>query len=248
MKYMKHGFLALLFSLPGLMLAAAPVTAGDELSEIRKSLAEAVPGGKPDSVRKSSVPGLYEAVYGTQVFYITRDGNFIIQGDIHDIRLGRNLSEQIRKKLRLKILQPFGKDEMIIFSPEKGTRRHTITVFTDIDCSYCRKLHNEIESYNFLGIEVRYLFFPRSGVGTPSYNKAVTVWCSKDRQDALTRAKFGEKLPGKDCVNPVHKHMRAGEALGITGTPTIVLSDGRKLPGYVPAQRLNNLLNNRKKR
>jgi thiol:disulfide interchange protein DsbC len=239
---MRNGVLVLLCSTIGLLLNAAPVPAADDLPNIKRELAKAVPNQKPDSLRKSAVPGMYEAIYGAEVYYITSDGNYIIEGDIHNTRTGRNISEDVRSGQRLKLLQQFGKDDMIVFPAVKGKQHHVITIFTDIDCSFCRKLHSEIDTYTTRGIEVRYLFFPRSGLGTPSYNKAVTVWCNKNRQEALTRAKYGEKLPEQDCVNPIYKHMRAGTAIGISGTPTIVLANGRKLPGYVPAPQLSQLL------
>jgi len=239
---MRYGVLLLVCSVFGLLFNAAPAMAADDLPKIKRELAKAVPNQKPDSLRKSVVPGLYEAIYGAEVYYITSDGSFIIEGDVHNTRTGRNISEDVRSGQRLKVLKQFGEDDMIVFSAMKGKRRHVITVFTDIDCSFCRKLHSEIDTYTTRGIEVRYLFFPRAGLGSPSYHKAVTVWCSKNRQEALTRAKYGEKLPEQDCVNPVYKHMRAGTAIGVTGTPTIVLANGRKLPGYVPAAQLDKLL------
>jgi thiol:disulfide interchange protein DsbC len=125
---------------------------------------------------------------------------------------------------------------MIIYSPKQV--KHRVTVFTDIDCQYCRRLHQEMAELNGMGIEVRYLLFPRAGVGSKSYDKAVTVWCSANRQQALTDSKAGKNLPNKTCDNPVDKHMALVEKLGITGTPTMVLEDGSMIPGYVPAARL----------
>jgi len=111
-------------------------------------------------------------------------------------------------------------------------------VFTDIDCGYCRKLHGEIDQFNAKGITVRYLAFPRSGIGAPSYNKAVSVWCDKDPQAAMTRAKNGETLPKADCDNPVKEQYELGQLIGVQGTPAIIMEDGALLPGYVPAAKL----------
>jgi thiol:disulfide interchange protein DsbC len=130
---------------------------------------------------------------------------------------------------------------MVIFAPEEYD--HTITVFTDIDCGYCRKLHNEIDAFMAEGIRVRYLFYPRAGLGSPSYQKAVSVWCADDRKQALTDAKAGEPLPEKSCENPVADHMALGEAMGVTGTPAILLENGQLVPGYVPAKRMAAILN-----
>ena len=129
---------------------------------------------------------------------------------------------------------------MIVFPAKE--QKHVITVFTDIDCGYCRKLHAEMDKYNEEGITVRYLMFPRAGVDSPSYKKAVTVWCSKDQLDAMTRAKNGENLPNLTCDNPIQEEYELGQLIGVRGTPAIVMDDGGMLPGYVPAARLAKAL------
>jgi thiol:disulfide interchange protein DsbC len=130
---------------------------------------------------------------------------------------------------------------MVVFPPA-GPTKHTVTVFTDIDCGYCRKLHQEIADYNQQGIKVRYLMYPRAGVGSESYNKAVWVWCADDRQDAITRAKRGEEIPHKTCANPVKEQFELGQTLGVRGTPSIILENGQMVPGYVPAAQLAQML------
>jgi len=129
---------------------------------------------------------------------------------------------------------------MLIFAPKDY--KYTVTVFTDIDCGYCRKLHAEIDQYNAKGIRVRYLMFPRAGVGSPSYQKAVNVWCADDRNQALTRSKAGETLEEKQCKNPVADEYALGQMVGVTGTPAIFLADGELVPGYVPADRMESIL------
>ena len=129
---------------------------------------------------------------------------------------------------------------MIIFPASKP--RHTLTVFTDIDCGYCRKLHSDIDKYNDEGITVRYLPFPRSGPDTPSYYKAVSVWCSDDRRAALTRAKAGQDVPNATCDNPVRASLALGHKLGVNGTPALILEDGHLLPGYVPPKKLAQVM------
>ena len=174
---------------------------------------------------------------GSRLFYISNDGRYLLQGNLIDVKTRVDLSEERRKQIRTTAIDGLGVDNMIVF-PAK-TAKHEITVFTDIDCTYCRKLHNEIDQYNARGITVRYVMFPRSGINTPSYYKAVAVWCEDDHQDALTRAKAGEELSGsKDCNNPVGEHLKLGETMGLRGTPAIVLADGEMLPGYVSADKL----------
>ena len=123
--------------------------------------------------------------------------------------------------------------DQVVF-PATGAKKHTITVFTDIDCAYCRRLHAQIGEYNNLGIEVNYLFFPRAGVGSHSFEKAVSVWCAADRNSAFTTAKAGEEPAPLDCPNPVERHFQIGKELGVTGTPALVAEDGTLIPGYVP--------------
>lgn len=130
---------------------------------------------------------------------------------------------------------------MIIF-PAKNAK-HTITIFTDIDCGYCRKLHSEVSRYTDAGITVRYLFFPRSGPNTESYFKAVSVWCADDRNQALTDAKLNNKVINKTCENPIDKHMQLAQAFGVNGTPAIIADDGTMVPGFVPAKELVKHLN-----
>lgn len=195
---------------------------------------------KLDRVRPAAIEGLYEVVLGPHVFYVSADGRHMLQGDLVDMASGRNLTQPEREAALRKAIDGIGEDNMLIFSPDKP--RHTITVFTDIDCGYCRKLHHEMADYHAKGIRVRYLMFPRTGVNSPSYDKAVSVWCSDDRNDSLTRAKNGTDPAPKRCDNPVEAHMDLGRNIGVQGTPSIVFEDGRVLPGYVPADRLAAML------
>jgi thiol:disulfide interchange protein DsbC len=218
------------------LFAAAAAHAGSD-EDIRKAVGEVLPGLQVESIRPSPIDGVSEVQLGSRIFYISNDGKYLLQGNLIDMKTRVDLSEERRKEIRVVAIDDLGTDKMIVF-PAKSPK-HEITVFTDIDCTYCRKLHREIEQYNARGITVRYVMYPRSGVNTPSYDKAVAVWCEKDHQDALTRAKAGEELTGsKDCDNPVKDHMKLGETMGLRGTPAIVLANGEMLPGYVPADKL----------
>ncbi len=225
---------ALVVSALALSAAVAIAEAGEP--EVRAALAKLLPDVKPDRVRESEVPGLYEVAIGPQILYVSKDGKYLIQGRIIDVAARKDLTEAKQAEARKKAVDAVGEDRMVIFSP-KDTKR-TITVFTDIECGYCRKLHSEIQSYLDEGIRVRYLFFPRAGMGSPAYKEAVAVWCAEDRRQALTDAKAGKEIPMKTCDNPVAAHMELGELVGVSGTPAIVLDDGELLPGYVPAKRL----------
>jgi thiol:disulfide interchange protein DsbC len=224
---------------PGATLFAGEA---EEIANVKKALDSLMPQAKPDSVAPSVLPGMYEAVYGPQVIYVSSDGRYLLEGDLYDVKQRLNLTEAKRGAGRIKIIADIDPKSMLVFSPPAEQVKHTITAFTDIDCGYCRKMHQQMEEYNQLGIAMRYLAYPRSGVDTPSYDKLVTVWCSADRQQAMTRAKAGEKLPKKECDNPVKEHMAAAKPVGVTGTPTLVLESGRVIPGYVEPKRLLQIL------
>jgi len=229
------------FLLAGL-LAGVSVTlqAGTDQDRIRAALARLIPDAEPDSIQPAPVDGLYEVTYGPQIYYVSADGRYVIQGQVLDIQKQVNLTAQRRSSLVKEAIGKIGEDNMVIF-PARN-EKHVITVFTDIDCGYCRKLHGEMAKLNDLGISVHYLFFPRAGRGSDSYYKAVSVWCAKDRRQALTDAKQGRPIERKQCDNPVDEHLNLVEALGLRGTPAIVLEDGRIMPGYVPAERLSAML------
>lgn len=193
-----------------------------------------------DSITRAPVQGLYEAASGLTVIYISQDGKFAIEGDIFDVDKKENLTEKKRNHARGDAIHGIEEKGMIAFTPDNT--RHTITVFTDVDCHYCRKLHNEVPALNKAGIEVRYLAFPRAGVSSDTYNTMVSVWCAKDRQKAMTNAKSGKTVPAKKCANPVEEHLALGGKIGIRGTPAIVLEDGTLISGYLPASRLRGIL------
>ena len=221
-------------------LIGTTAVAADEMETINKALQHIIPGSKPDRIAVSAIPGLYEVSYGPDVFYITKDGRFVLQGDLLNTETRENLTDSVRSVARLKLINALDPKGMIVFAPKQV--KHTVTVFTDVDCGFCRKLHSQIADYNKYGIAIRYLAFPRSGVDTESYYKAVSVWCSEDRQAALTRAKQGETPKRKTCDNPVREHMALADKLGISGTPTLILEDGSMVSGYIPPDRMSQML------
>ena len=228
--------------LPVLAFAAMNTVLADPGSQeaIETSLRKVLPDMKTDQIRPSPIEGVSEVQVGPRLFYVTNDGKYLLQGSLIDLHTRQDISENRRKTFRLEAVNALGEQNMIVF-PAKNPR-HTITVFTDVDCTYCRKMHKEVNRYNDLGITVRYLLYPRSGANTPSYYKAVTVWCNGNRQDALTRAKAGEELKSLDCANPVKAMMELGQSMDLQGTPAIVLDDGEMVPGYVPPEKLAQAL------
>jgi thiol:disulfide interchange protein DsbC len=227
----------------GIAMASFTLQADDAAkADPRVELAKKIPGAKPEDLRASPIPGMFELTRGADIAYVSADGKYAIAGDLYDIASSDNLTEAKRRDVRIKALSAIPESEMLVFSPRNP--KYTVTVFTDVDCGYCRKLHSQMAEYNRLGIRVRYLFYPRSGPDTESWAKAEQVWCSKDRNAALTRAKQGQEIAApKQCKgSPVARDYALGQKLNIGGTPALLLEDGELLPGYLPpamlAQRL----------
>ena len=219
-----------------LALASFYGTANADEAQIRKSLAKSMPSIEIKFIEPSVIKGVYEVSSSASIFYISEDGKYLLQGKLIDVAARKDLTESKLSKTRVIALDKLGEDNMIIFKAPKP--QYTVSIFTDIDCGYCRKLHSEMDSYLQKGISIRYLFFPRAGKGSESYEKAVSVWCAKDRNVALTLAKKGADPEKKSCDNPIDKHMDLAYEFGATGTPMIVTEKGMVLPGYLPANKL----------
>lgn len=216
---------------------ATPAAAGDDDAAARAALAAKLPGVQADDLRRSPVPGLYEVTIGNDVMYVSPDGRYLLRGDLLDLAARVNLTEAREAEIRARWVAALDESRMVIFEPA-GDTRHTITVFTDIDCTYCRAMHAEIDDYLARGIRVRYLLYPRNGPGTASAAKAEHVWCSPDRNDALTRAKAGKPVRAPSCETPIMANLQTGRTLPVTGTPTTVTDSGHLISGFVPPDRL----------
>ncbi|OGI44397.1 MAG: hypothetical protein A2637_03180 [Candidatus Muproteobacteria bacterium RIFCSPHIGHO2_01_FULL_65_16] len=227
----------------GLTLATAAAGADDtDTTRIKAELARAFPRVSFESAKLTPAPvaGLYEVELDTQVFYVTGDGKFVLFGDLVDLNTRASLTEERRGKIVSGLFDQVGEQNMIVIAPRKTKR--TITVFTDVDCPYCAKLHLDVPELNKHGVKVRYLLYPRNGLGTETYRRSVAVWCAPDRVKAVGIAKAGGKLELKTCPNPVEQIYRLGQRVEISGTPTIFLDNGRRLAGYVAPARLLALL------
>lgn len=224
---------------------AKPVSTMDA-SDPRVALAAKIPGTAPEDLRATPVPGVYELTHGADITYVSEDAGYVFAGDLYRVSATGefpNLSEARRRELRLKMLAEVPESQMLVFGSAKA--KHTISVFTDIDCPWCQRLHSEIADYNKLGIRVRYLFYPRTGPNTESWEKAEAVWCARDRNEAFTRAKRGEVKRLKSCAgSPIAREYALGREIGVTGTPGVVLENGELVPGYLaPAQMLAHIQN-----
>jgi thiol:disulfide interchange protein DsbC len=225
---------------PLAMLAVVPALAEDpsaELEQVRAKVAEVFEEIEPGHVHASPVDGWFTIRKGAIVAYISGDGRYLLQGDLIDLDAEINLSEVTRNEARLEMLAELPDDKVIVFSPENP--RFSVSVFTDIDCTYCRRFHSQIEEYLAQGIEVRYLMYPRSGPGTASWKKAEEVWCARDRKKALTLAKLDQKFETQSCdASILETHYALGQDVGLRGTPALVLQDGTLVSGYLPPTQL----------
>jgi len=212
-----------------------------ELPEKYQYIQDAFPEVTITSVQPSPITGLLQIAVGAELYYVSEDGKYFISGDVYGLDTKENLTEAARTGARASYLQSLGADDGVLFPAEN--EKYVVTVFTDIDCPYCRKLHREMGQYHERGISVRYLFFPRAGPGTPGWVKADAVWCAESRQDAMTAAKNGTELAAADCEpTPIALHYQLGKQMGISGTPAIFTSSGRLIVGYRGADDLLKLL------
>ncbi len=243
----------------GLMaLVGAMAVQAQEMStedRILKALSEARPDFQFTDVRPSPIDGLYQAqVVGGPLLYVSPDAQLMIAGDMFSIEPGgfaRYEDPAIVEK-RKQLASQLDQEDAIVFAPE-GESKAVVYVFTDVDCGYCRRLHSQMTSYqdggetkpgyNDLGIEIRYLAYPRAGVGSPSARKLETAWCAEDQQAVLDRLKNLQSVDNQTCENnPVAQHYRLGGEFGVNGTPALVLPDGKVQPGYVPPEQLAQIL------
>lgn len=209
-----------------------------EVTKTAKSLTSLLRGNPSlDKIRKTPIAGLYEATLGSNLIYITADGKHFILGEIYRTKNTVNLTENRRNKMRMQAINTIKESEMVVFAPKRETK-YTINVFTDVDCGYCAKFHQEVPLLNRAGVKVRYLAFPRAGIGSDTYKKMVSVWCADNKQQALTDAKNRRTIKTKTCHNPVEKLYNIGQDVGVTGTPALVLPNGKLLPGYIPYYQL----------
>lgn len=231
---------ALVLAMTATLLASPFAGAADIPKSLTEALKELSPE-PPTSVKETPLAGIYEVLVAGEVVYLNADATYLIRGEMIDLENRVNLTDVTLNGERKKVMDGLTDAQTVMYKP-KGETKHTVTVFTDIDCAYCRKLHKEMPAYLDAGIAVRYALYPRAGVGSPSYDKLVNVWCADDPNQAMTDAKEGRSVAAKTCENPVQDHVVLAQQVGVTGTPAIVLEGGQLLPGYRPAKALAPIL------
>lgn len=229
----------------GSLIAGASfnVFAADQAEQnIKQKLSSLVPSAQEIKIANSPVAGLYQVTVGPNVIYMTADANYLFNGNLMDLNTRQNLTEEAKNQARQQAVAALDASTMIEF-PAKGEQKHVVTVFTDVDCPYCKKFHNEVTELNKNGVTVRYMAYPRSGPETPSFFKMVSIWCADDKKQAMDKIKTGQELEAKTCENPVLEHMNEAQNFGVNGTPTLIFDNGEVVPGYVPAKELLKALN-----
>lgn len=231
-----------------LLLAGGVATAATEMDQVdnklRASLQVLLPNLQPDTIAETPINGLYEVTFGTRLVYVSADGRYLMKGRMIDLETRTPITEQREQTLKQAALDSLDESKMIIYGNDDA--RHTVTVFTDVDCGYCRKLHSEMDKYVDAGIRIRYLSYPRAGLNSSSARVAESIWCADDRHAAMDSAKGGQSIDTKTCASsPIAEHYQLGQSFGISGTPALILDDGEVVPGYIPAARLADALDKR---
>ena len=229
----------------GLMASGSVIAAESDadkaLAEVRAKMDAMFDEIDPEDIDVSPVDGWYTVHKGSIVAYVSEDGRYLLQGDMIDLDNQVNLSEQARNEGRRDVMESVTDDQAIMFSP--ADVKYSITVFTDVDCTYCRKLHSQIDEYLAAGIEVRYMLYPRGGPASSSWKTSEEIWCARDRNKALTAAKQDRDFETNKCdASTITTHYMLGQDIGLTGTPAIVFEDGTLLSGYLPPAALASRL------
>lgn len=211
-------------------------TIADDIERVRAELIKMIPPAIDAEIVETAAENVYRMEFQGNYAFVYVTGEHVLIGELLNTKDQVNLGDAAQAERIATVIEDVPISKMIIFGPQDA-KRH-ITVFTDIDCGYCRKLHNEVTDLTDAGIQVRYLAFPRAGVGSESHKKYVSVWCNADQQSALTTAKNGGSVPAASCENPVTETYNLGQQVGVRGTPTIIFDDGTLTPGYLPSAEL----------
>lgn len=240
---------AAVFGVLGAVVVAWPAAwaGAEEIPEshrdaIKEGLERINPGLYPESLRPTPLEGLYEVVVNGRLVYMSEDGRYLIQGEILDLDGQHSISEEYHREQRLDTLADLPEEELVVYPAADGGD-HVVTIFTDVECPFCQRLHAEMRSLQERGIEVRYVLMPRS-VPSSAYRKSVAVYCAEDRRSAMDAAKGGELQGdgGEECPNPIQEHVQIAETLGIRATPTLISKDGRMHEGYLSPEDLEAFL------
>ncbi len=216
---------------PMFLLALLVMSPAGATEAIEQRMADIIPDVTPDSIQPSGMPGVHEVRYGTDIFYVSEDGRFLLQGSLIDLDSRQNLTERTKRAVRAEIFAAIPDSELTVYTPERETR-YTLNVFTDPNCPYCRQFHQDLAKYLEAGVKVRYFMYPVLGRQSPQIMR--DIWCADSRTDAMDRAKAGRAVANNDCPTPADEHLTLGRELGITGTPASITDNGQLISGFRP--------------
>lgn len=243
MKLLNKFFVLAVFVIwPSFVFSAETGSESASVESLKKAFLEKIPGLEITQIKATPIQGVFEVVVGAQVVYSDKQARYIIEGDLIDLATKRNFTEESRAVIRKTRIEGLGEKNMIVYAPKVVD--HTITVVTDIDCPYCRRLHAEMDEYLKNNVKVRYIFMPLKGKS--DFDTTVSVWCSDDKNLALDLAKAGSQIEKATCDNPIERHLNLARQMGVRGTPAIILENGDLLPGYVPVKKMVQQLNTMK--
>lgn len=234
-----------------LLLACALFSANSLLAEDRiKEFASALTGLEADEIKVAPAPldGFHIVeLPDLTVMYLSDDLRWVIEGELIESVPGDKVtfvrhSEAYKSSLRQEKLAGILDSDVIAFAPPLEAPKAVVYVFTDTTCGYCQKLHAEMADYHTHGIEIRYLAYPRAGIGSEPYDAMVSAWCASSPAMAITQLKRGRDIEPKTCDNPIEAQYELGQAFGLRGTPMMVLSNGKTIGGYVEAENLAEIL------
>ncbi|SEA71933.1 thiol:disulfide interchange protein DsbC [Thiothrix caldifontis] len=236
----------ILGALIGMALATTGAMADDVPADLGEKLKPMFGGQAPDSLKPTPLANLFEAKFGGEIIYVSGDARYVFAGELIDAQTKSSLTEASRSADRVAIVKTIDAGKSIEFKA-KGEEKHVLYAFTDVDCPFCVKLHKEVPALNEKGVTVRYLAYPRAGVGSPAYKKMANIWCADDKQAAMNQVKNdGKEVAAKECTNPVAEQFELGQKLGVNGTPALLTMDGMMIPGYRPADQLAKMLDDAK--
>ena len=222
--------------------ADEPADGNVPLDALRERIAESLPGLVPTSVAETPVDGLFELVVDGQIYYVNESADYLLDGSLIELQTRTNVTEGRLGGIQSSLIEEMGEENMLIYEPEEPSER-SITIFTDISCGYCRRLHEDIDALLDEGVRVRYLLFPRAGLGSQGHKDLESVWCAEDPLAAMTAAKAGARITPATCENPIESHVALAEQVGLRGTPLIYLDTGERVPGYREPDVLASMVN-----
>lgn len=236
------GVAGIIFMYCLLMPAKGYSETSEQIQQVTAQLKKYFPEVRTQDVQHSKIKGIFQVTRGPSIVYVTEDARYIFSGDIIDINNKfENITEQSRRHARVSAIKDIAAKNAIIFAPKEV--KNTVTIFTDVDCGYCRKLHGQIKAFNDKGIAVQYLAFPRSGPDTDSYKKAINIWCSDNKNQAMTTAKSGKPVKKQICdTHHINEQFQLGVLMGVNGTPTMILENGTVIPGYLTPEKLEQVI------